>query len=317
MINIVILDGHTTNSGDLSWNSIAKLGNITVYDRTREDQVLERSLEADIVLTNKTLLPAHILRCLPRLKMISVLATGFNVVDTSAAKELGIVVCNVPAYSTISVAQNVFALLLEITNETARYSESVHSGEWTASPDFSYTKGNLIELAGKKMGIIGFGNIGGKVAEIASAFGMETHAFSSKPQEALGTAIKTDLDDIFRICDVISLHCPLTDRTEKLVNRERIELMKQSAILINTGRGPLVDEKALADALNTGRIYAAGVDVLSCEPPKADNPLLSARNCFITPHISWATKEARTRLLDITIENINAFLKGTPVNVVN
>ena len=314
--NIVILDGFTANPGDLSWRKLENLGNLKVYDRTSPDEVVSRCAEAGIVLTNKTVLSAETLRQLPRLRLISVLATGYNVVDVKEAARLGITVCNVPSYSTMSVAQNVFALLLDITNEVAHYSADVRAGSWSRCEDFAYTDTPLLELAGKRMGIVGYGAIGSKVAEIARAFGMEVCAFSSKTQESLGDAIKVDLDTLFKTSDVISLHCPLTDDTYHLADQSRLEQMKPTAILINTGRGPLVDESALARALNSGQIFAAGLDVLSQEPPQADNPLLTARNCRITPHISWATKQARIRLLDISVENIRAFLNGMPQNVV-
>lgn len=315
--NIVILDGFTANPGDLSWQALKSLGNLAVYDRTAPQEVAERCAEADIVLTNKTVLKAVTMRLLPRLRLISVLATGYNVVDIKAAAELGITVCNVPSYSTMSVAQNVFALLLDITNEVAHYSTDVRAGSWAHCKDFAYTDTPLIELAGKRMGIVGFGAIGSRVAEIAMAFGMEVCAVSSKSQEHLGSVRKVDMDTLFHSCDVISLHCPLTDDTYHLVDRERLDMMKRSSILINTGRGPLIDEEALAEALNSGKILAAGLDVLSQEPPLSTNPLLSARNCRITPHISWATKQARQRLLNVSVENVRAFLAGNPQNVVS
>lgn len=314
--NIVILDGFTANPGDLSWQALKSLGNLTVYDRTAPQEVAERCAEADIILTNKTVLKGDTMQLLPRLRLISVLATGYNVVDIKAAAELGITVCNVPAYSTMSVAQNVFALLLDITNEVAHYSTDVRAGSWVRCKDFAYTDTPLIELAGKRMGIVGFGAIGSRVADIAMAFGMEVCAVSSKSQERLGSVRKVDMDTLFHSCDVISLHCPLTDDTYHLVDRERLDMMKRSAILINTGRGPLIDEEALAEALNSGKILAAGLDVLGQEPPLSTNPLLSARNCRITPHISWATKQARQRLLKVSVENVRAFLAGNPQNVV-
>ena len=315
--NIVVLDGLTANPGDLSWQEFEKLGNFTVYHRTAPDRVINRCKDADIVFTNKTVLDASTLRQLTNLKFIGVLATGYNVVDVKEAAQLGITVCNVPSYSTWSVAQNVFALILDITNEVAHYSAGVKEGKWAASPDFSYTDTPLMELAGKRMGIVGYGAIGRKVGEIARAFGMEVAAFSSKTQEQLGPVIRMELNELFATSDIISLHCPLTDDTYHLVNEERLSLMKPSAILINTGRGPLVDEDALADALNKGRIMGAGLDVLSQEPPRNDNPLVAAKNCRITPHISWATREARERLINITLENLRAYLGGCPQNVVS
>ena len=269
----------------------------------------------EILITNKTILTADILKALPDLKYVGILATGYNVVDVKAAKELGIVVTNIPAYSTDSVAQMVFAQILTITQRVEYYTEENRKGRWANSRDFCYWDTPLMELAGKKIGIVGFGHTGQATARIALAFGMKVFAYTSKSAEQLPADItKLSLDELFRTCDVVSLHCPLTDTTKNLVNAERLKQMKSSAILINTGRGPLVNEKDLADALNNGTIYAAGVDVLSCEPPKADNPLLAAKNCYITPHIAWATKEARVRLMDIAVENLRSFLSGTVIN---
>ena len=315
--NIVILDGYAANPGDLSWKELESIGNLTIYDRTAPEDVVDRCRNANIVFTNKTVISGEAMASMPEVVFIGVLATGYNVVDIKTAQTLGITVCNVPAYSTMSVAQNVFALLLDVTNEVAHYSSDVRRGSWSSSPDFAYTDTTLIELAGKRMGIVGYGAIGSKVAEIAQAFGMEVCAYTSKEQEKLGQVVKTDLDTLFMTSDVVSLHCPLTDDTYHLVNETRLELMKPTAILINTGRGQLVDEQALADALNYGKIYAACVDVLSQEPPQISNPLPTARNCRITPHISWATKEARERLLAISVENLRAFMAGTPQNVVS
>lgn len=316
-MNIVILDGFTANPGDLEWKRLEHLGNLTVYPRTKEDEIIERCANAEIVFTNKTPLSAKTLWKLPHLQFIGVLATGYNIVDTKEASILGITVCNVPAYSTMSVAQNVFALLLEITNRVAHYTEEVKSGKWSECEDFSFTDTRLSELSGKRFGIIGYGAIGERVAKIASAFGMDVAAYTSRSREDISPTEKVDLDTLFASSDVVSLHCPLTDQTYHMVNSERLRLMKSSAILINTGRGPLVDEKALAEALEKGQIAAAGVDVLSQEPPEAENPLLSAPNIFITPHISWATFEARKRLIDISIDNLEAFLANKPINVVN
>lgn len=316
-MKIVILDGLTANPGDLEWVKLASLGELTIYDRTSPEDILARSADAEIILTNKTPLTAYTLRNLPYLKYVGVLATGYNVVDVKEAASLGITVCNVPSYSTMSVAQNVFALLLDITNSVAHYTAEVKEGKWSKCEDFCYTDTPLIELDGKQIGIVGYGSIGRQVASIAMAFGMKVAVFSSKAQCEVAPAVKMSLDELFSTSDVVSLHCPLTENTRHLVNAERLSKMKKSSVLINTGRGPLVDEEALADALNSGKIAAAGVDVLSQEPPAADNPLLSARNIHITPHISWATKEARTRLLDITVNNIRAFLSGKPVNVVS
>jgi len=314
-MKITILDGYGVNPGDLSWDGLREFGDVTVYDRTAPEQVLERVSDSEVLLTNKTVLDAETLRSLPKLRYVGVLATGYNVVDISAARELGIVVTNIPAYSTASVAQMVFSHLLTIISRVEHYTEETRDGRWTSSPDFCYWDSPLIELAGKSFGIVGFGNIGQAVARIALAFGMKVKAYTSKDASSLPEGVaKAALDELFSTCDVVSLHCPLTDSTRHLVNASRLRQMKPSAILINTGRGPLVDEAALAEALDCGSIYAAGVDVLSCEPPRADNPLLKARNCFITPHLGWATKEARTRLMDIAAENLRSFIGGNVQN---
>lgn len=316
-MDIVILDGYTANPGDLSWDSLKQFGNLKIYDRTARNEVFDRAKDAGILFTNKTIIDGDTIEKLEKLRFIGVLATGYNVVDIDAAKLKGVVVCNVPSYSTMSVAQNVFALLLDITNSVAHYTEDIkQENTWSNCKDFAYTDTTLVELSGKKFGIVGYGAIGRQVAEIARAFGMTPCASSSKTQAELGDVVKMEMDELFRECDVISLHCPLTPQTHHLVNRERLSIMKPSAILINTGRGPLVDEEALADALNRGVIAGAGVDVLSTEPPQANNPLLKAKNLRITPHISWATKEARERLLDISAENLRCFLAGNPQNVV-
>lgn len=315
-MKIVVLDGYGMNPGDLSWGEIEALGSLTVYPRTAPSDVLARAAGADAVLTNKTVLDGATLRALPGLKYVGVLATGYNVVDIDTARELGIVVANIPAYSTASVAQMVFAHLLAITNRVEHYTADNHAGRWTACPDFCYWGESVVELAGKTFGIVGFGNIGSAVARIALAFGMRVLAFTSKPADALPEGVEkaADMRELFSCSDVLSLHCPLTADTRHLVCADTLALMKPSAILINTGRGPLVDEAALAEALNAGRLRAAGVDVLSSEPPAADNPLLSARNCYITPHIAWASTEARRRLMSITASNLRAFLAGSPVN---
>ena len=318
-MKITVLDGYGLNPGDLSWEEMAKLGELTVYDRTPADKTVERARDAAIVITNKTVLGAKEIEALPELRYIGVLATGYNVVDVKAAAERGIVVTNIPAYSTRSVAQLVFALLLAVTNRVEHYSAENRRGRWSANPDFCYWDFPLMELAGKTFGIVGFGNIGATVASIALAMGMKVSAFTSKPADALpaGVAKAESLDALFTEADVVSLHCPLTPETTAMVDARRLSLMKPMAILINTGRGPLVDEEALALALNEETIYAAALDVLSSEPPKADNPLLTARNCFITPHIGWATYEARVRLMDIATANLKGWLSGTPVNVVS
>lgn len=315
-MKIVVLDGYGMNPGDLSWSEIEALGSLTVYPRTAPADVLARASGADAVLTNKTVLDGATLRALPGLKYVGVLATGYNVVDIDTARELGIVVTNIPAYSTASVAQMVFAHLLAVTNRVEHYTADNHAGRWTDCPDFCYWDESVTELAGKTFGIVGFGNIGRAVARIALAFGMRVLAFTSKAADALPEGVEkaADMRELFSRSDVLSLHCPLTADTRRLVCADTLALMKPSAILINTGRGPLVDEAALADALNAGRLRAAGVDVLSSEPPSADNPLLSARNCYITPHIAWASTEARRRLMAITASNLRAFLAGSPVN---
>ncbi|WP_058302843.1 D-2-hydroxyacid dehydrogenase [Gorillibacterium timonense] len=318
-MKIVVLDGYALNPGDLSWDGLSRYGEVTVYDRTPADQVIERALGAEILLTNKTAFPASVLEQLPGLRYIGVLATGFNIVDTEAAKRLDISVTNVPAYSTDSVAQLVFALLLEVASRVGLHDEAVHNGEWVGSTDFSFTKAPLMELAGKTIGLVGFGSTGRKVSEIARAFGMRVLASTSGRRsypETEGVSF-VSLNELFEQADIVSLHCPLTPETKDLVNRDSLARMKPGAILINTARGPVVNEADLADALNRGHLLGAGVDVLSTEPPQADNPLLNARNCVITPHIAWATKEARIRLMQITTNNVGAYLQGTPVHVVN
>lgn len=314
-MKIVVLDGYAANPGDLSWDKLKTLGECTIYDRTAPEEVLERAADAEIVLTNKTVLTAEQIVSLPCLKYIGVLATGYNIVDIEAARSHGIIVTNIPAYSTPSVAQMVFAHILNITVQVQHHSEEVHKGRWTQSKDFCFWDTPLIELRGKKLGIVGLGHTGYTTARIAIGFGMEVHAYTSKSIFQLPPEIKKmELDELFRECDIISLNCPLTDATRNMVNAERLKLMKPTAILINTGRGPLINEQDLADALNSGRIYAAGLDVLSQEPPRADNPLLTAKNCYITPHIAWASTAARERLMHIMLENIKAFLDGKPVN---
>lgn len=314
-MKIVILDGYGMNPGDMSWQPINDLGDLTVYPRTAPDEVLTRAAGAEALLTNKTVLTADMLRALPELKYVGVLATGYNVVDIDAARELGIVVTNIPAYSTDSVAQMVFAHLLAAVVGVEHYTAENRNGRWSASPDFVYWDRPLCELAGKTFGIVGLGNIGTAVARIAGAFGMKVKAFTSKSPDMLPEGVaKADLDELFSTCDVVSLHCPLSESTRHIVNASRLAQMKSGAILINTGRGPLVDEEALANALNAGEIYATCLDVLTSEPPAPDCPLLTARNCFITPHIGWATTEARQRLLAIATDNLRNFIAGTPVN---
>jgi glycerate dehydrogenase len=376
IVRIVVLDGHTLNPGDLSWDALKALGSCDVYDRTGPAQVVERAAGAEIALTNKTVLSRMAITQLPQLRYIGVLATGYNVVDVEAARQRGICVTNVPAYGTPSVAQMVFAHLLHFTQHVSEHSRSVHDGDWSRSPDFCYWNYPLVELAGLTMGIVGLGRIGRQTAQLALAFGMKVIYFDvtpagSVPARASGTCVEgvgkpgnatlprgvekrakqelgvpgpfplsnrgpevrdktpygvttnvpeevvaVDLDTLFRDSDVVSLHCPLTQDNRGFVNRQRLEMMKPTAFLINTSRGPLIDEPALAEALNRGRIAGAGLDVLCEEPPRPDNPLLHAPNCTITPHIAWATQAARQRLMDIAASNVRAFLQGRPQNVV-
>ena len=316
-MNIVILDGYTANPGDLSWQGLEEIGEVTVYDRTKADETVARAADADIVLTNKVIISREIIAQLPRLKYIGVLATGYNVVDIEAAHERGITVTNVPAYSTESVAQMVFAHLLTVTNRTEHYAIENRNGRWTKNPDFCYWDFPHMELAGKTFGIVGLGNIGRRVAEIATAFGMHVKALTSKSADALPANIeKATLESILSTSDVLSLHCPLTDKTRHLINRETLRQMKPTAILINTGRGPLVDDQAIADALSEGQLAAFCADVLTEEPPKADNPLLKQPNAYMTPHIAWASKEARVRLVQVATDNVRAFINGRPQNMV-
>lgn len=314
-MKIVVLDGYALNPGDLSWTGMEALGELTVYERTSPSEVLERSAGAEVLITNKTVITAEHMAALPQLKYIGVLATGYNVVDIDEARNRGIVVTNIPAYSTASVAQMVFAHVLNITQRVGYYATENANGRWTNSVDFCYWDTDLVELDGKKMGIVGLGNIGRATARIAQAFGMEVLVVTSKEQSALPEGMKkVTLDELFAQSDVVSLHCPLTPDTKEMVNAARLQTMKPSAILINTGRGPLVNEQDLADALNEGRIAAAGLDVLSVEPSVTGNPLLGARNCFITPHIAWATKEARVRLMDIAVNNLKSYQEGIIIN---
>jgi glycerate dehydrogenase len=316
-MKIVILDGYSAQPGDLSWKELETLGELTVYDRTKPDETVARAAGADVVLTNKVVLGKDEIAQLPDLKYIGVLATGYNVVDVEAAHERGIIVTNVPAYSTESVAQMVFAHLLTVTNRTEHYAIQNREGRWSRNPDFCYWDAPLTELAGKTFGIVGLGNIGKRVAQIALAFGMKVKALTSKAADALPEGVeKATLDELLETSDVLSLHCPLTDATRHLVNAETLRRMKPTAIVINTGRGPLVDDQAVADALQAGRLQAFCADVLTTEPPSADNPLLAQANAYITPHIAWASTEARIRLLQIATDNVRAFLNGEPQNVV-
>ena len=317
-MKIVILDGYTANPGDLSWDGLKAWGEVEVYDRTPASETVARAADAEIVLTNKVVIGREEMAQLPHLLYIGVLATGYNVVDLEAAKERHIVVTNVPAYSTESVAQMVFAHLLTVTNHTEHYAMENRQGRWSQSPDFCYYDESIHELSGKTFGIVGLGNIGRRVAQIAIAFGMQVKALTSKPVEALPEGIqKADLQELFRTSNVISLHCPLTSDTHHLVNSETIALMNSDTILINTGRGPLVDDEAVAAALEAGRLKAYCADVMTEEPPREDNPLLKAPNAYITPHIAWATFEARQRLIQVATDNVGAFLNGRPQNQVN
>lgn len=318
MVNIVVLDGYTLNPGDLDWVELEKLGRVTIYDRTHDKDIIERAADAQIILTNKTPFTRETLSQLPNLQYIGVLATGYNIIDIEAAEEQDIVVTNVPTYSTKSVTQLVFALLLELCHRVQRHSDAVYNGEWVSSVDFSFTRSPLIELADKTIGIIGLGRIGRQTAEVAQAFGMSVLAVGSgrsNPPEIAGIEW-VELDELLERSDVVSLHCPMTPSTENLINVERLSRMKKTALLVNTSRGQLINEQDLADALNEGKLAGAGLDVLSTEPPAADNPLLTAKNCIITPHIAWATKEARLRLMDIAVNNVQSFIEGSPVNKV-
>lgn len=316
-MKIVVLDGYGLNPGDLSWDAMGSLGELTVYDRTAPVDFMGRAQGAQALITNKTVITAEQMAALPELRYIGVLATGYNVVDIEAARKQGVTVTNIPAYSTDSVAQMVFAHILNITQRVAHYAEDNRKGRWSSNPDFCYWDTPLMELADKTIGIVGFGNIGSTTARIARAFGMKVLAYTSKPQTQLPEGVtKASLDELFTQSDIVTLHCPLTPDTHHLVDAARLSQMKSTAILINTGRGPLVDEPALAQALHAGSIAAAGLDVLSVEPPSADNPLLTAPNCYITPHIAWATREARSRLMCIAVENLRDFIAGRIVNSV-
>jgi len=317
-MNIVVLDAKALNPGDLSWEPITRLGQVEIYDNTSQDILAGRCKDADAIIINKTVISRQLLEKLPKLRYIGVTATGYNVVDTAAARQKGVIVTNVPSYSTDSVAQMTIALLLEMCGNVGHHSESVKSGDWCDCDSFCYWKKPLTELAGLRMGLIGFGHIGQAVAKIACAFGMEiaVTGTSKTPADYPGILF-LPLDELLSTSDVISLHCPLTNENAKMINRQRLSMMKKNAMLINTSRGGLVDEQALADALNSGQIAGAAVDVLSTEPPQRSNPLLTADNCFITPHIAWATRASRNRLMDIAVKNIEAFINGKPVNVVN
>lgn len=308
-MNIVILDGYTENPGDLSWDGFAALGELTVYDHTPEEQIISRIGNAEIVITNKTPISAQTLAACPRVRYVGVLATGYNVVDTAAAREHGIVVTNVPTYGTAAVAQHTFALMLELCHHVGAHNAAVQQGRWTNGRDFCFWDYPLTELGGKTMGIIGYGRIGRAVADIARAFGMHVLACSAHSSEET-----VSLQEVLAQSDVISLHCPLTTENEKLINHQTIARMKDGVMIINTARGQLIDEQALRDALMSGKVSGAAADVVSAEPIRADNPLLGLDNCIITPHIAWAPKESRQRLMDVAVSNLDAFLKGEPVN---
>ena len=315
-MNIVVLDGFTLNPGDLDWAELQSLGPCAIYDRTLPAELPGRAADADVLLTNKTELTAGTIQSLPRLKYLGVLATGTNVVDLVSARARGIPVTNVPAYSTKSVAQLTIALLLELAQHVGHHAQTVREGRWTRSTDWCYWDFPLVELDGLTLGVVGFGRIGRAVGELGAAFGMKVLACARTAGSAPPFASFVELETLFRTSDVVSLHCPLTPQTANLVNAQRLTLMKPTAFLLNTSRGPLVDEPALADALNSGRIAGAALDVLSKEPARADNPLLTARNCLITPHLAWATHAARSRLMTIAVENVRAFLQGKAQNVV-
>ncbi len=316
-MNIVVLDGFTLNPGDLSWDELKQLGTCAIYDRTPPSQVNPRASGADIVLTNKTIINRETLQALSGLKYIGVLATGTNVVDLTAARERRIPVTNVPAYSTASVAQATFALLLELTHHPGHHAQAVREGKWTNCADFCFWDFPVIELAGLTMGIVGFGQIGQAVAQVAQAFGMKVLVHTRSLKSAPAYVEFVTVEKLFRQSDVVSLHCPLTPQTRHFVNAERLAAMKPTAFLLNTSRGSLVDEAAMADALNAGKIAGAAMDVLSVEPPPLDNPLLRAKNCLLTPHLAWASRAARVRLMRIAVDNIRAFLAGQQRNVVN
>jgi glycerate dehydrogenase len=318
-MKIVVLDGYTLNPGDLSWDRLKKLGDVTIYDRTPNDKIIERIGEAEIVITNKTPFTRDTLEKLSFVKYIGVLATGYNVVDVEAAKEFGKVVTNIPTYGTTAVAQFVFALLLELCHHVGDHNEEVKKGTWTNSVDFCFWNYPLVELSGKTMGIIGMGRIGQDTAKIANAFGMKVLAYDAYPNLELesDTLRFVELDELFRNSEVISLHCPLFESTKGIINKENIDKMKEGTFIINTSRGALIVEEDLAEALNSGKIAGAAVDVLSTEPASMENPLINAKNCIITPHIAWAPKESRQRLMDIAVDNLDKYLAGKAVNVVN
>ena len=318
-MKIIVLDGYVGNPGDLSWEPLERLGDVTVYPRSKPEEIIERALPGNVLLTNKVVFDRKLIEALPNLKCIGVIATGFNIVDIDAANERGIIVTNVPAYSTASVAQVAIAHLLNMTTHAEHYTREAREGVWSRSIDYTYCSAPFIELDGKTMGVVGLGNIGSTVARITAAFGMKVIAFTSKPQEALPHYITRaeSLDEVFCKSDAVSLHCPLTADTRGMVDARRLSLMKHTAMLINTSRGPLIVEEDLAAALKNGVIASAAVDVLCQEPPAADNPLLALDNCYFTPHIGWTSAEARQRLMDVVVGNVKAFMEGHPINVVN
>ena len=315
MKKIIVLDGYAANPGDFNWDGLTQLGECTIYDRTANNEIINRIKDAEIILTNKTPITAETIEQSPHLKYIGVIATGYNIVDIEAAKERGIVVTNIPAYSTNSVAQLTFAHLLNIAQRVQTHSDEVKKGRWSRNIDFTFWDTPLIELFGQKMGIIGLGNTGMATAKIALGFGITVCAYTSKKQDELPQGIeKIELNDLFKTCDIISLHCPLNSKTQGMINKDSLSLMKPNVILLNTARGGLINEQDLAEALNNELIYAAGIDVLTEEPPQADNPLVAAKNCFITPHFAWASFSARERLMKIVQENIKAYIDGSPIN---
>lgn len=316
-LKIVVLDGHAANPGDLTWEPFKKYGEVTVYERTYPDELIERAKDADCVLTNKVRFNEAVIKQLPKLKYIGILATGTNTVDTQATAKHGITVSNIPAYSTDSVAQLTFAHILNVINRVDKYSDDVRQGRWSINPDFCYWDGKIRELASMTMGIVGLGNIGQKVAQIALAFGMNIYAYTSKAVNDLPRGVqKSTLNGLFNSCDIITLHCPLTPETRGMINKTTLAMMQPDTIVINTGRGPLVNEADMAEALSNGTIAAYATDVMNQEPPEKNNPLFSCPNAFITPHLAWGTIEARERLMQIAVENVDAFINGKPINIV-
>lgn len=315
-MKIVNIDSVTTNPGDQSWDWLAEFGEYTIYDRTNPDQIVERAKDADILIINKSVITSEIIDKLPNLKLIALQSTGYNVVDCEYARKKNILVANIPSYSTNAVAQMVFAFILEFASRVGMHNEAVHNNEWCECPDFCFWKAPLTEIEGKTIGIIGYGSIGKRVAKLAKAYDMNVLVFTPHPRDDENVKF-VDLDYLLKNSDYITCHCPLTNETNKLINSENIAKMKETAIVINTSRGPVIDDNALAEALNNGKIAGAGLDVLTVEPPTSDNPLLTAKNCLITPHIAWASYETRKRLFSILKSNIEQFINGTPQNIVN